>query len=249
MHTKIGKLAAVAFTFGVIFFLLGGGLITASATQPPDHKVTLCHATDSETNPYVVITVDIKSAGEAMNAKGHASHTGPIFQPGDKAKGIDWGDIIPPYTFFGFSFPGLNATPEGLDILANGCKVVTASPSPTPSHSPSPPVSPTPTPCEECASPTPTPSTSPSASPSASPSVSPSASPSVSPSASPTPTTGGGGVSGGGTTTGSAPTGGGPELANTGSTSGPEALGAVLTLAGLTLMTVGAVAWRRRNAE
>ncbi len=37
-----------------------------------------------------------------------------------------WGDIIPPFDFDGQHFPGLNATPEGLAILANDCKLVTA---------------------------------------------------------------------------------------------------------------------------
>jgi len=39
-----------------------------------------------------------------------------------------WGDIIPPFDFDGQHFPGLNATPEGLAILANDCKLVTPTP-------------------------------------------------------------------------------------------------------------------------
>jgi hypothetical protein len=125
---------------GALLFLCGVGVVSvgnsvlASAgsqhvsTQPPGNKVTLCHATDADSNPYVMITVDIASAGEAQTAKGHAAHTGPIWQPGDQANHVKWGDIIPPYTFFGFSFPGLNWTAAGMAILHNGCKVATATP-------------------------------------------------------------------------------------------------------------------------
>ena len=48
-------------------------------------KVTLCHATNSETNPYRVITVDIAAAG--LHNSGHDGHTGPIWYPGAKAAG------------------------------------------------------------------------------------------------------------------------------------------------------------------
>jgi hypothetical protein len=40
---------------------IGGGLLfaaPASAKPDQDHKVTICHFTASETNPYVVITID-----------------------------------------------------------------------------------------------------------------------------------------------------------------------------------------------
>ena len=42
--------------------VLMAGATSAQATQPnPDHKVWICHATDSDTNPYVVIHVDVAS--------------------------------------------------------------------------------------------------------------------------------------------------------------------------------------------
>ena len=49
----------------------------AGATKPPDHKITICHRTDSYTNPYVVITVDVAS----VHFAGHQTHDGPIFFP------------------------------------------------------------------------------------------------------------------------------------------------------------------------
>src|SRR5450756_162598 len=70
-----------------------------------NETVTLCHATGSNTNPYVEITVSVNAAGIAG---GHADHTGPIWDSTLKASDIQWGDIIPAFTFSDFSYPGLN---------------------------------------------------------------------------------------------------------------------------------------------
>lgn len=47
----------------------------ASATQPPQHKVTICHQTGSTTNPTVEITVDIAAA------QAHLDHHGDVIGP------------------------------------------------------------------------------------------------------------------------------------------------------------------------
>ena len=95
---------------------------TASATKPPDHKITICHATDSYTNPYVVITVDVASVQFA----GHQGHDGPIFFP-DIPKHEKWGDIIPPTSNDGTRpVTPKNWTPLGQSIWANGCRVPSA---------------------------------------------------------------------------------------------------------------------------
>src|SRR4051794_40082364 len=80
-----------------------GGLLTASgvtalagvALADPAPKYTICHSTNSETNPYVEITVN-ESAVDGFGKNDHTHHLGPIWQPGDKANNINWGDIIPP---------------------------------------------------------------------------------------------------------------------------------------------------------
>lgn len=104
--------------------VVGAALVApaaAFATQPaPDHKVTICHRTNSDANPYVVIDVDIASSGHLKG--GHDTrHEGPIWAPGLKAQHVEWGDIIPPYTYLEFSYPGQNWTAEGQAIRANGC--------------------------------------------------------------------------------------------------------------------------------
>lgn len=106
---------------------------TVGATHPPDHKVTICHATSSAQNPYVVITVDKAST----TAEGHASHGN---------------DIIPPFPASGV-VGGLNWTSQGQAIYANGCHVaVTPYPTKTP---PPPTATPTKTPAPPTATPVP----------------------------------------------------------------------------------------------
>jgi len=79
-----------------------------STDNRPRPRITLCHATRSETNPYVVITVDPNS----VISRGHDQHQ-------------DDRDIIPAFTYEengqSVSFPGQNLTPEGIALLANGC--------------------------------------------------------------------------------------------------------------------------------
>ncbi|MEA2620128.1 MAG: hypothetical protein QOC97_901, partial [Chloroflexota bacterium] len=107
-------LGALVLTFSVAS--------SATATAPTGHKVTICHATSSETHPYVSITVDIAAAGYPDGDNGHAGHTGPVWYPGAKADGVDWGDIIPPYTYHTFVYAGMN-WPEGQAILEAGCTI------------------------------------------------------------------------------------------------------------------------------
>lgn len=77
----------------------------AIADQSEHVAVTLCHATASETNPYVIITVDDDSA----QFRAHDEHQ-------------DNQDIIPSFTFTdGTVYPGKNL--DLLPILENGCNI------------------------------------------------------------------------------------------------------------------------------
>lgn len=59
--------------------LLAAGLLTAAlavpaaATSGDDHQVTICHVTNSETNTFVVITVDV-AAFDGEGANDHSHH-------------------------------------------------------------------------------------------------------------------------------------------------------------------------------
>ena len=126
-----GWLAAGVITAAA---LIGPG--TAFATPPdPGHQVTICHRTNSDSNPYVVITVDYSGAdGSLVHDSGngdHTNHLGPVFdfdnQPPPPHNEDQWGDIIPPYDWAGDehhapgSYPGLNWTAQGQAIWNAGC--------------------------------------------------------------------------------------------------------------------------------
>jgi hypothetical protein len=114
-----------------VLLLTGLALATASptsATKPDSsgtHKVTICHRTNSDSNPYTVITVDYSAANGSLGNgnNDHTGHTGPPWSPGLKASHTKWGDIIPPYTYSAGTFPGMNWDAQGQAIYAAGCGI------------------------------------------------------------------------------------------------------------------------------
>lgn len=122
-------------TIGATLTLTGTALALlavhpASSVAAPQPKVTLCHRTNSDTNPYVRITVD----ANAVIKEGHGDHTGPVWSPGLKAQQIKWGDIIPPFAYNGGTYAGMNWTDAGRAIFSAGCAVPqaqTSTPPPT----------------------------------------------------------------------------------------------------------------------
>jgi hypothetical protein len=80
--------------------------------RAPQPKVTICHRTNSRTNPYNEIRVSV----ESLIKQGHLTHTGPIFSEDVE----EWGDIIPPIPP---DLPGGMNWPEGQPVLNNSCEV------------------------------------------------------------------------------------------------------------------------------
>ncbi len=121
-HRKIGaaSFAGIGMIFaGLMAILLGMfGIAVAGATQgDPEHTITLCHATDSYSNPYITESVDVASP----LFQGHDGHNGPIFFAAIP-KGTKWGDIIPAFDFGeDLKYTGKNWTAEGQAIQANDC--------------------------------------------------------------------------------------------------------------------------------
>jgi hypothetical protein len=132
---KIKRLlyAIIGFLAGLLLgFLLWGNAKSVEATQD---KVTICHATASNSNPYIVNQPD-----KSGDVAGHDDHDGGVY-PADP-----WGDIIPPFTYteeeevcgwewhiwhwvwdcddvdVEHQYPGKN-WPEGQAIWENGCVI------------------------------------------------------------------------------------------------------------------------------
>jgi LPXTG-motif cell wall-anchored protein len=105
------------------------GSVRLDGKCAPNHKpITLCHATDSNSNPYTKVTVD----DDSVVKDGHGTHTGPIWNPTLKAQKTQWGDIIPAFDYYNDKgelkhFAGIN-TPEGNSILAADCTLQIAIP-------------------------------------------------------------------------------------------------------------------------
>jgi len=114
---------------GALVTLSTGGAVVLSSSAFSDpangQKLTICHATRSNTNPYREISPNVNATG--LHG-GHITHTGPIWDPTIKGNGGSWGDIIPPFDYTDGNnvvqhFDGLNWTGEGQQILANGCDI------------------------------------------------------------------------------------------------------------------------------
>ena len=85
--------------------------------KPGGHSITICHRTDSETNPYVRKTVDASST----DLDGHEGHTGGLWYNGHP-KEPKWGDIIPPTSDDGvIAVTPMNWTAMGQAMWNNGC--------------------------------------------------------------------------------------------------------------------------------
>lgn len=116
-----GFLFGFAATLGVAAAIVTPVVIDSSAAPPG--KVTICHRTDSQTNPYVRITI---SNAAAFN--GHfKKHKGDVWFAGHP-KEPKWGDIIPPTSYKGQHFR-LNWNSAGKAIFHNGCSAAAPVPS------------------------------------------------------------------------------------------------------------------------
>ena len=108
-HTGRTRDRIIAMAAVLPLALLGavGMATSATASPPPDHKVTYCHATHSAKNPFVVITTD-----ELAVVRGHQDHQ-------------DSEDVIPPFDWAlpdsSGHFDGLNWGSDGAWFIANGC--------------------------------------------------------------------------------------------------------------------------------
>ncbi len=98
--------------------MFGNSVAPVLASPKNDDNVRICHASDSQTNPYQNPTVDPDSI---FRNNGHDSHNGPVWYQG--ITDHSWGDIIPPFDYGdGQHYNGKNWT-EGQTIWNNGCNI------------------------------------------------------------------------------------------------------------------------------
>jgi hypothetical protein len=120
--TALGALSVAA--------LVGSSLAigATAASGDPSANVTICHRTNSNTNPYVQITVDESAVDGLGGGSDHlGAHTGPVWDPTLKEQHIKWGDIIPPFDANGDPRPNPSLIanwPAGQEIFENGCNPV-----------------------------------------------------------------------------------------------------------------------------
>ena len=74
---RLRKLVVLLSTF-VFAGLLLAGPATATPKEAGEHKVTICHVTNSVENPYVVIEVDVA----AFDGEGKNDHTHHVAKDG-----------------------------------------------------------------------------------------------------------------------------------------------------------------------
>ena len=87
---QIRPRALLALGLGLAF--LAAIPVVTAAGLDNEKQVRICHATSSESNPYVENTPAIANNGDLKGGHLDDKHHGPAsFLP------IDWGDIIPPY--------------------------------------------------------------------------------------------------------------------------------------------------------
>lgn len=133
--TSIGLVAVLVLSA----VLLSVSSVT-SAHHNPGHqqgppaeeaKVTICHATNSATNPYTQIEVNQSAADGIAGNSGqqpdhYSEHTGPLASSEAvaqqlKSDKIDWGDIIPPIEGI---HEGRNWSAQGQAMWNNNCNFV-----------------------------------------------------------------------------------------------------------------------------
>ena len=119
--------------FALLTYLSPRGVVAQECVECGDHKVTICHRRNSNSNPYGPKAIEVD---KNSTVDGHDDHNGPVWY-----KGIDekWGDIIPPFEYkekvcrgdgrdrkcrwIDGNYEGKNWTTAGQAIWNNDCQI------------------------------------------------------------------------------------------------------------------------------
>lgn len=116
-HKLGARLYATLTIAALLMSALPMQLPVAGAAAPD--KVTVCHSTGSDSNPYIS-----NQPAKSADVGGHDGHDGPVWYEGITG---DWGDIIPPFEYLEgtttVQYSGKNWTSEGQAIWENGCSI------------------------------------------------------------------------------------------------------------------------------
>jgi hypothetical protein len=116
--TNVSRCAEVWIFLFLVIALVATPLVASAKPGGGGHAITICHRTDSETNPYVRKTVDASSTDVA----GHEGHIGDLWYNGHP-KEPKWGDIIPPTDDDGdLAVTPLNWSAMGQAMWHNNCQ-------------------------------------------------------------------------------------------------------------------------------
>jgi len=120
MRTPTRRLAGFATAVTGLALTLGALAPPASAGVEQLDDLAICHRTNSNANPYVLITPD--QSGQDGGADHFGEHTGPLWNPDLKASKVEWGDVIPPLGDRPAS-QAYQELGEGAEaFIANGCE-------------------------------------------------------------------------------------------------------------------------------
>lgn len=133
MRTASRRTAGIATCLTGIVLGLGAFATPASAGVVQEGDLTICHRTNSNANPYIVLTTDAN--GQNGGTDHFGEHEGPLWNPTLKKDHIEWGDVIPPSEAHPDGSEAYQDLVEaGIDFGAfvdNGCAAPEAPPVPT----------------------------------------------------------------------------------------------------------------------
>jgi archaellin len=108
----------------------GLSAVTTAGAQEAEDGLEICHRTNSNAHPYIVIETDANGQNGGTDHLGE--HTGPLWNPTLKQQHLEWGDVVPPTDenpLGSEAYQDIIALGQDPDaFIANGCTSVVITP-------------------------------------------------------------------------------------------------------------------------